>query len=96
LQPDHQRIDRWLWHARVVRTRALAARLAASGRIRVNGKRIAAPGRPVRTNDVLTVALPNAVKVLRVRAFALRRSGSKGAENLYEDLSPPSGPAAST
>ena len=35
-----QRIDRWLWHARLVRTRSAAAALAGSGYVRVNGARI--------------------------------------------------------
>jgi ribosome-associated heat shock protein Hsp15 len=89
LRDDRQRIDRWLWNARVVRTRVLAARLAASGHVRVNGQRIDAPGRAVRIGDVLTVALPSRVKVLRVRAFADRRGGAEQAHGLYEDLSPP-------
>ena len=37
---DRQRIDKWLWHARVVRTRSAAAALAASGHVRVNGQRV--------------------------------------------------------
>lgn len=89
MRDDQQRIDRWLWHARVVRTRALAATLASSGHVRVNGQRIAAPGRGVRIGDVLTVALPGAVKVLRVSAFAERRGGAAQAQQLYDDLSPP-------
>jgi ribosome-associated heat shock protein Hsp15 len=93
LPDDRQRIDRWLWHARIVRTRTLAASLAASGHVRVNGQRIAAPARPVRVGDVLTVALPGAVKVVRVLAFAARRTGAPDARRLYDDLSPPGPPA---
>jgi len=52
---DRQRIDRWLWHARLVRTRGAAAALADAGYVRVNGTRIAAPSRQVRTGDVVTV-----------------------------------------
>ncbi|NWG24699.1 MAG: RNA-binding S4 domain-containing protein, partial [Pseudorhodoplanes sp.] len=37
---DRQRIDKWLWHARVVRTRSAAAALASRGRIRVNAVRV--------------------------------------------------------
>jgi hypothetical protein len=48
---ERQRIDRWLWHARVVRTREAAASLAGAGYIRVNGARIDAPGRMVRTGE---------------------------------------------
>ena len=89
MQDDRKRIDRWLWHARLVRTRVLAATLAASGHVRVNGRRIMAPARPVRIGDVLTVALPGAVKVVRILAFASRRSGARDARHLYDDLSPP-------
>jgi ribosome-associated heat shock protein Hsp15 len=99
LQGDRQRIDRWLWHARVVRTRALAASLASSGHVRVNGQRITAPGRAVRIGDVLTIALPNAIKVMRILSFTARRGSADQAKSLYDDLSPlpasaPSGTAA--
>jgi ribosome-associated heat shock protein Hsp15 len=94
LQSDRQRIDRWLWNARIVRTRVLAARLAASGHVRLNGQRIDAPGRALRVGDVLTIALPSRVKVLRITAFAERRGGPMQAKQLYDDLSPPTEPAA--
>jgi ribosome-associated heat shock protein Hsp15 len=86
---DRQRIDKWLWHARVVRTRAAAAALAASGHVRLNGQRIDAPSRTVRVGDVVTVALDRAVRVLKVAAFAERRGTAEAARPLYEDLSPP-------
>ena len=85
---ERQRVDRYLWHARIVRTRTLAARLAASGHVRVNGKRIDAPGRGLKIGDVLTVAISRDVRVLKVIAFAERRGGSEVAGRLYEDLSP--------
>jgi ribosome-associated heat shock protein Hsp15 len=94
LHPDRQRVDRWLWNARIVRTRVLAARLAASGHVRLNGQRIDAPGRALRVGDVLTIALPARIKVLRVTAFAERRGGAEQAKHLYDDLSPPPEPAA--
>ncbi len=89
LPDDRQRIDRWLWHARVVRTRTSAASLATSGHVRVNGQRIETSARPVKPGDVLTIALPNAVKVLRVLKFSARREDSSAAKCLYEDLTPP-------
>jgi ribosome-associated heat shock protein Hsp15 len=92
LQNDRQRIDRWLWHARVVRTRTLAAALAESGHVRVNGKKINAASHAVRVGDVLTIGLSGSVKVLRVGSFAERRGGSEDAHTLYEDLSPPQPP----
>jgi ribosome-associated heat shock protein Hsp15 len=87
---ERQRVDRFLWHARLVRTRTLAAKLAAAGHVRVNGKRIDAPGRGLKIGDVLTVAISRDVRVLKVIAFAERRGGSEVAGRLYEDLSPPS------
>jgi ribosome-associated heat shock protein Hsp15 len=83
---DRQRIDRWLWHARLVRTRGDAAALADAGYVRVNGARIAAPSRQVRTGDVVTVALDLRVRVLKVRGFVERRGPAATAQSLYEDL----------
>lgn len=91
---DRQRIDKWLWHARVVRTRAAAAALAASGHVRLNGARIDAPGRFVKQGDVLTVALDRAVRVLRVTGFVERRGPASTTGGLYEDLAPAGGTVA--
>jgi ribosome-associated heat shock protein Hsp15 len=81
-----QRIDRWLWHARLVRTRGAAAALAGSGFVRVNGARIDAPGRMVRTGDVITVALDRRVRVVKVMGFVERRGPASTAAPLYQDL----------
>ena len=85
-EPDRQRIDRWLWHARLVRTRGAAATLASCGHVRVNGARIRAPGHMVRTGDVITVALERDVRVLKVKGFVDRRGPAPSAQVLYEDL----------
>jgi ribosome-associated heat shock protein Hsp15 len=86
---DRQRIDKWLWHARVVRTRSAAAQLAGSGHVRINGTRIDVASRPVRPGDVVTAALDRRVRVMKVLQFAERRGGAAVASALYEDLSPP-------
>jgi ribosome-associated heat shock protein Hsp15 len=86
---DRQRIDKWLWHARVVRTRSAAAALAASGHVRINGQRIDASSRAVRPGDVVTVALDRTVRVLKVLSFAERRGSADDARVLCEDLTPP-------
>jgi ribosome-associated heat shock protein Hsp15 len=85
---DRQRIDKWLWHARVVRTRSAAAALADSGKVRVNGSRVDAPSKSVRAGDVVTVALDR-VRVLKVLDFSERRGSANAGRALYEDLAPP-------
>jgi ribosome-associated heat shock protein Hsp15 len=89
---DRQRIDKWLWHARVVRTRSAAAALAASGHVRLNSQRIDAASRTVRAGDVVTVALDRTVRVLKVAGFTERRGSADTARVLYEDLSPSPAP----
>lgn len=87
---DRQRIDKWLWHARVVRTRTAAAALVDGGLVRVNGARIDAASRPVRAGDVVTVTLDR-IRVLRVGGFSERRGPASEAASLYDDLSPAPG-----
>jgi len=83
---ERQRIDRWLWHARLVRTRGAAAALAEAGYVRVNGTRIEASSRMVRTGDVITVALDRRVRVVRVTGFAERRGPPQTVAGLYQDV----------
>ena len=85
---DRQRIDKWLWHARVVRTRSAAAALATSGHVRLNSQRIDAASQVVRAGDVVTVALDRTVRVLKVAGFAERRGSADVARQTYEDLNP--------
>jgi ribosome-associated heat shock protein Hsp15 len=92
---DRQRIDKWLWHARVVRTRTAAAGLASSGHVRVNGRRIDGASQIVRLGDVVTVALDRSVRVLKVAGFAERRGSAETARVLSEDLTPVSDQAGS-
>jgi ribosome-associated heat shock protein Hsp15 len=85
-EAERQRIDRWLWHARLVRTRGAAAALAGGGFVRINGARIDAPGRMVRVGDVITVALDSRVRVVKVTGFVERRGPASSASALYQDL----------
>jgi ribosome-associated heat shock protein Hsp15 len=86
LEAGRQRIDKWLWHARVVRTRSSAAALVESGHVRLNGKRIEAASQLVRAGDVITVALDRIVRVIEVAAFCERRGGAPEARALYREL----------
>ncbi len=88
---DRQRIDKWLWHARMVRTRSDAAALAEAGYVRLNGKQIAASSHLVRVGDVVTLALNRSVRVLRIEGFCERRGAAPAAQALYRDLTTASG-----
>ncbi len=86
-----QRLDKWLWCARLVRTRTLAARLIEAGKIRINGERTLKVSRPVRAGDVVTGVSARAGRlfVVRVAGEAERRGPVTVARTLYEDLTPP-------
>lgn len=84
-----QRIDKWLWFARLAKTRTTAQKLAISGRVRVNREKNDSASRQLKVGDVLTIAFDSAVRVLRVMAPGERRSPAPEARLLYDDLSPP-------
>lgn len=83
---DRQRLDKWLWHARVVKARASAAALVVAGHVRINGVRETAPGHAVKAGDVLTIGLDRTVRVLKVLGFSERRGDAAAARALYDDL----------
>ncbi|ABD86121.1 RNA-binding S4 domain-containing protein [Rhodopseudomonas palustris] len=86
---ERQRLDKWLWHARVVKARTSAAALVEAGHVRVNGGRQTAPGHLLKRGDVLTVSLDRTVRLLKVEAFAARRGDANAATGLYTDLQKP-------
>ena len=88
---DRQRIDKWLWHARMVRTRSDAAKLTEAGFVRLNGARMTAPGHAVRIGDVVTLALDRTVRVVKVAGFCERRGQASAARALYCDMTGSSG-----
>jgi ribosome-associated heat shock protein Hsp15 len=83
---ERQRLDKWLWHARLVKARTSAAALVESGHVRINGVREKSPGHSVKAGDVVTVGLDRSVRVLKVIGFAERRGDAASARALYEDL----------
>lgn len=87
------RLDKWLWHARIFKTRSLAARQVRGGLVRVNGAKTVKPAQPVGPGDTLTFALGGRVRVLRIRAAGARRGPAPEAQALYADLSPPASDA---
>jgi ribosome-associated heat shock protein Hsp15 len=83
-----QRLDRWLWFARMFKSRTMAAQLVAEGKVRVNRARANKPSQPVRAGDVLTIAIRGRVQVVRVLATGYRRGPPMEARQLYELVEP--------
>jgi len=91
-----QRIDKWLFFARVVKSRSLAARLVQSGAVRVNSAKIDQPAHMVKPGDGLTISLERRILVYRVLEPGTRRGPAEEARTLYEDLTLPAAPREET
>ena len=82
-----QRIDLWLWHARFYKTRTLASRVVADGRVRLTRtgqvRRISKASATLAVDDELT--FPRNWKIVRIRILALstRRGPASEAQSLY-------------
>jgi len=85
------RLDKFLWFARIVKTRALAQELAQNGRIRVSGRLVERASAPVKVGDVLSFALRGTVRVLKVKALPARRGPPAEARTLYSELTSEAG-----
>src|SRR5262245_47792608 len=81
-----QRLDRWLWFSRILKTRTLAAELVGRGRVRVNRVRVVKPSHMLREGDVLTIVLRGEVRVVQVLAIGERRGPPQEAKLLYRPM----------
>lgn len=91
-KPQKQRIDKWLFFTRVVKSRSLAAKLAAGGHVRVNGNKIDQAAYGIKIDDVLTIKLDRRILIYRVLDCGERRGPAAEARLLYEVISPPPTP----
>ena len=89
MSAGRQRIDKWLFFARVVKSRSLAAKLVQGGNVRINGRKSEQAADAVRTGDVLTIARGDHILIYKVMAEGVRRGPAEEARTLYEDMSPP-------
>ena len=81
-----QRLDKWLWCARMVKTRPLAAKIVALGQVRVNKSKVLKPSYELAPGDIVTLVVHGRVRVIRVAATAARRGQSAAARLLYDEL----------
>ncbi|MGV0878267.1 RNA-binding S4 domain-containing protein [Martelella sp. FLE1502] len=86
---EKQRIDKWLFFARIVKSRSLAQKLVRDGHVRLNGSRVIRPSVDVGDGDKLVVALERRDVHVIVRAAGTRRGPFAEAQTLYEHISSP-------
>jgi len=86
---EKQRLDRWLFFSRAVKSRTLAQKLIEAGAIRVNSERTERTDHKVGPGDVLTMNVHERLLVWRILDAGERRGPATEAAGLYEDLSPP-------
>ncbi len=81
---EKPRLDKWLWQARLFKTRVLAAKCCRAGHVRVNGARVK-PSRSLEQNDRLAIRREGYIQQLRIIDFATRRGPPKEAAMLYQE-----------
>ncbi len=86
---SRQRIDKWLFFARMVKSRSLAQVYVQNGSVRVNGERVVQPSFGIKAGDRIELSLERRDIVLIVRSAGERRGPFEEARLLYEDLTPP-------
>ena len=87
-QTTRQRIDKWLFFARIIKSRTLAGKFAAAGNVRVNSEKIDQASFLVKPGDVLTIVQERRILVLRILGCGQRRGPAPEAQLLYEDITP--------
>ena len=83
---ETQRLDKWLWQARFYKTRGLAQRMCAAGKVRINSRRIRKAHYALRAGDILTFPQGSRIRVVRILAMPERRGPAAEAARCYEEI----------
>ncbi|UJQ93824.1 RNA-binding S4 domain-containing protein [Mariluticola halotolerans] len=87
-EPARQRLDKWLWFARILKSRTLAQKLITSGAVRIDGNRVTGADYRVVPGMVLTMTVHEQLRILKIVDTGERRGPASEAAELYEDLTP--------
>lgn len=82
------RIDKWLWAARIFKTRSVAADACKNGRVTMNGGNMK-PSRTVKVGDVVSVKKPPVVYSFKILQAIEQRVGAKLLPEIYENVTDP-------
>ena len=83
---EFARLDKWLWYARLFKSRSIAQRACTSRKVRINRKVVVKPNTVLRIGDVLTVAQGPRIRVVQVCSLGRRRGPAVEAVTLYQEL----------
>lgn len=93
--PENQRLDKWLWYIRAVKSRTLAASLVTDGKVRVNRIKTEKPSLSIKPGDVITLNVRGNIRVLEVLQLGVRRGPASEAALLFKELTEPAPTASS-
>ena len=82
------RIDKWLWAARIFKTRSIAADAIKNGRVTIQGVNVK-PSRMVKVGEVVSVRKPPVTYSFKILQTIEQRVGAKLIPNIYENVTPP-------
>lgn len=82
------RIDKWLWAARIFKTRSMAAAACKKGQVSMNGAQLK-PSRTVKPGDIVDVRKPPVTYSFKVKQTIEKRVGAKLIPEILENVTPP-------
>lgn len=85
---EEARIDKWLWAARIYKTRSMAAAACKKGQISLNGAQLK-PSRTVRVGDIINVKKPPITYSFKIKQTIEKRVGAKLIPDILENVTPP-------
>ncbi len=88
---ERVRVDKWLWAARMFKTRSLASAACEAGHVKLNGASVK-PSKPVKRGDHIEVVTPGGLRILDVLELLDKRGPATLAQQLFDDQTPPPPP----
>ena len=82
------RIDKWLWAARIFKTRSMAAAACKKGQVSMNGAQLK-PSRTVKPGDIVDVRKPPVTYSFKVKQTIEKRVGARLIPEILENVTPP-------
>ena len=83
-----QRVDKWIWFARLIKSRTNAQKMCKNGLVSVNGTVVKRPGHLVKVGDKLIIEFDYLKRILKIVSLGYRRGPFKEAKMLYEESTP--------